>query len=136
MDYDRAEAAVCLGQVYIGPDSVSSEKSDYGLNFGHSLKVALESHGITQRELAEKLGVTDQSVSGWTQGTLPGLDNVLKIADLFGISIDKALGRAPAGVEDLVVLQQHFRRVLDALDKLLPAPPNPLTKPEHAPPAN
>lgn len=45
--------------------------------------------GMSQEELAEKLGVSRQSVSKWesTQST-PDLNRILKMAELFGVSTD------------------------------------------------
>lgn len=46
----------------------------------------------SQGELAEKLEVSRQSVSKWETGqSVPDLDKILKIADLFGVSTDYLL---------------------------------------------
>lgn len=50
--------------------------------------------GISQEELADKLNVTRQSISLWeTDQTLPSLDNLIALADIFGISMDELCGR-------------------------------------------
>ena len=47
---------------------------------------------MSQDELAEKLGVTRQSISLWETGqTQPTLDNIVALAELFGISTDALL---------------------------------------------
>ena len=46
--------------------------------------------GLSQEELAEKLAVSRQSVSKWETGqSVPDLDKLIKLADLFGISVDE-----------------------------------------------
>ena len=50
--------------------------------------------GISQEELADRLNVTRQSISLWeTDQTVPSLDNLITIAELFGISLDELCGR-------------------------------------------
>ncbi len=46
--------------------------------------------GLSQLELAERLGVSRQSVSKWETGqSVPDLDKLIKLADLFGITVDE-----------------------------------------------
>ncbi len=50
--------------------------------------------GFTQVQLAEKLGVTKQSVSNWeNDNIMPSVEMLCKIADLFHVSTDFLLGR-------------------------------------------
>lgn len=49
-------------------------------------------NGWSQEELAEKLGISRQSVSKWESGTsIPDLDNILKLSALFDVSTDYLL---------------------------------------------
>ena len=46
--------------------------------------------GMSQDDLAEKLDVSRQSVSKWeTAQSTPDLDKIIKLADLFGVSVDE-----------------------------------------------
>ena len=46
--------------------------------------------GLSQLELAEKLEVSRQSVSKWETGqSVPDLEKIIKLADLFGVSVDE-----------------------------------------------
>lgn len=46
--------------------------------------------GLSQEELAEQLGVSRQSVSKWETGqSVPDLDKLIKLADLFGVTLDE-----------------------------------------------
>ena len=44
---------------------------------------------LTQEDIAEKLGVTRQSVAKWEAGeSIPDLDKCKQLADIFGVSLD------------------------------------------------
>lgn len=48
--------------------------------------------GWSQEELAEKLGISRQSVSKWESGaSIPDLDKIIKMSGLFGVSTDYLL---------------------------------------------
>jgi len=48
--------------------------------------------GMTQLELAEKMGVTDKAVSKWERDlSLPDINAIPKLAELFGISVDELM---------------------------------------------
>ena len=62
---------------------------------GERIKRLRAERGITQKELADDMGVTDGSISHWEQGSRQvGMSLVLKLADYFGVSIDYLLGRS------------------------------------------
>ena len=49
-------------------------------------------NGWSQEDLAEKLGVSRQSVSKWeSAGSVPDLQKIIQLADLFGVSTDYLL---------------------------------------------
>lgn len=50
--------------------------------------------GLSQEQLASKLGVTRETVKNWEiERTIPGADTVVELADLFGCTIDYLLAR-------------------------------------------
>ncbi|MCD7755860.1 MAG: helix-turn-helix domain-containing protein [Firmicutes bacterium] len=52
--------------------------------------------GMTQDQLAEKLGVTAQAVSKWENDqSCPDIATLPRLAEIFGTSVDALLGRAP-----------------------------------------
>ncbi len=62
------------------------------MNIGKKISQLRTLSGISQEELAEKLEVSRQSVSKWEMDqALPGIDKVLQLCDLFGISADELL---------------------------------------------
>lgn len=61
--------------------------------FSKQLQKLRKQSGITQEQLAAKLGVTAQAVSKWENGSYPDGDLLPKIADIFDVSIDNLYGR-------------------------------------------
>ena len=60
--------------------------------FAEKLMKLRKEQGWSQEELAMRLGVSRQSVSKWeSMASLPDLDKVLKISELFGVSTDYLL---------------------------------------------
>lgn len=52
--------------------------------------------GMTQDQLAEKLGVTAQAVSKWENDqSCPDITMLPKLSEIFGVSIDSLLGKEP-----------------------------------------
>jgi transcriptional regulator with XRE-family HTH domain len=52
--------------------------------------------GLSQAELAQKLNVHQTAVSQWENGrTMPDVDSLKRIAEIFGVSVDVLLGRDP-----------------------------------------
>ena len=61
--------------------------------------------GMTQKELADKLNVTDKAVSKWERNvSLPDTGTIPKLAELFGITIDELMTATlnPASVSSVI----------------------------------
>ena len=53
-------------------------------------------HGMSQDALADKLGVSRQAVSKWERDeATPDLDKIIKLSELYGISLDALLKEEP-----------------------------------------
>ncbi|TDL80241.1 helix-turn-helix domain-containing protein [Peribacillus frigoritolerans] len=60
--------------------------------FCEKLKSERKNKGWSQEELAEKLFVSRQSVSKWETGqNYPSIEIIIKLSDLFGVTIDELL---------------------------------------------
>lgn len=67
------------------------------MSIGEKLSLLRKQRGMTQMELAEELDVSRQAVSRWEQGlSNPSTDNLVSIAQLFGVSIDVLANDSPA----------------------------------------
>lgn len=65
--------------------------NDY--SFGNRLLSMRNKCGMTQRQVASYVGVTDKAVSKWETGTSKPTTNALrKLAELYGVSVDDMLG--------------------------------------------
>lgn len=61
------------------------------------IKKIRESRGMLQYELANRMGVKQASVSAWESGkAMPSAENLLKLADILGCTVDAILGRDSA----------------------------------------
>lgn len=70
--------------------------------------------GITQEQLAAKLGVTTQAVSKWENGSYPDGDLLPKIADIFDVSIDNLYGRGEKKCSFEQQVVNHMRAIADS----------------------
>ncbi|WP_297238712.1 helix-turn-helix transcriptional regulator [uncultured Faecalicoccus sp.] len=61
-------------------------------SFGQMISSLRKEKGMTQLELAEKMGVTDKAVSKWERDlSFPDVNSIPKIAEIFEISIDELM---------------------------------------------
>ena len=59
---------------------------------GDKITKLRKQNGWSQEELAEKLGISRQSVSKWESGqSIPDIDKIIRMSGLFGISTDYLL---------------------------------------------
>lgn len=59
---------------------------------GQYLRACRKEQGWTQEQLAERLGVTNRSVSRWETGAnLPELDLLIQLAELYGVELREIL---------------------------------------------
>ncbi len=62
------------------------------VTFGNNLKYYRVKNRLTQKQLAEKIGYTEKSVSKWENGSgLPTIETLLSLADLFKVSLDELM---------------------------------------------
>ncbi|MBR4097067.1 MAG: helix-turn-helix transcriptional regulator [Oscillospiraceae bacterium] len=80
-------------------------------SFNSSLKRIRKEKGITQEQLADKVGVSPQAVSKWELSSYPDPQLLPSIADFLGVTIDELFGRAPE--KEMSV---HTRAMLELYD--------------------
>lgn len=63
---------------------------------GEYLKKLRAENKLSQEQLAEKLGLSRQSISKWEQGaSTPDIENFAKLAEIYGVSVDSLLKGEP-----------------------------------------
>ena len=62
--------------------------------FSERLKTLRKEKKLTQKELAEQIGISQKSYSHWETGkNEPSFENLIKLADLLEVSLDWLFGR-------------------------------------------
>ncbi|MDD4164611.1 MAG: helix-turn-helix transcriptional regulator [Eubacteriales bacterium] len=80
------------------------------LNIGVNIRKYRKKADMTQEQLADRLGTTDQSVSRWENGsTYPDMELLPVIAELFGVTTDALLGMPE---------REKEKKAIDAIDML------------------
>ena len=70
--------------------------------FRDNLQELRRVHGLSQEELAEKIGVSRQTVSKYETGeSLPDIEKSKLLADAFGVTVDDLLNYEPGNPENL-----------------------------------
>ncbi|OQQ92002.1 helix-turn-helix domain-containing protein [Ligilactobacillus salivarius] len=68
---------------------------------GNNIKELRKSKRMTQRDLAEAMKVSQQTVGAWeTERAIPGADTLSELADYFNVTTDYLLGRPDKKDED------------------------------------
>lgn len=86
------------------------------LSIGENIRKYRRDANMTQDALAEKLGVSYQSVSRWENGsTYPDMELLPSIADIFSVTVDTLLGR------DDICREKQYLALLAGYEELLKA---------------
>lgn len=96
--------------------------------FANRIKYLRQTRELNQVQLAERLGVTKQSISNWeNDNIMPSVEMLGKIADFFNVSTDYLIGRnekkhsdgnmidvtglKPCQIEHIKLLVEDFRNM-------------------------
>lgn len=84
------------------------------MNLGNNLFDARKKSGLSQEEVAEKLGVSRQTISKWeTDETLPDIRQAKRLALLYGLSLDELISFDM----DIKALEQVIEKASDDVQK-------------------
>lgn len=73
--------------------------------------------GMTQKDLADKLNITDKAVSKWERNlACPDINTIPKLAELLGVSVEELLNVPPAAKPG----ENEVEKVLDTVLKAVP----------------
>ncbi len=83
-------------------------------SIGKTIKDLRKSRGLTQEELAEKIGVTAQAISKWeNESGMPDLSQIVPLAHVFGVSTDILLGTGDIKkIDDVSEILQRAQKKL------------------------
>lgn len=66
------------------------------MTMGQRLLALRTQAGLSQEALAERLGVSRQSISKWeTDGSIPDLDRLIRLSEIFGVTLDELVKGIP-----------------------------------------
>lgn len=72
------------------------------MTVGEKLKNARNEAELTQEQLAEKLGVSRQTISSWeNERSYPDIVNLIELSDLYQLSLDELLKKEEKYIEEL-----------------------------------
>ena len=75
-------------------------------------------HGLSQEDLAEKLGISRQAVSKWERAeSSPDTENIVALARLYKISLDALLALDPESARDEAFARQSAIEEIDAINQ-------------------
>lgn len=84
------------------------------MNLSDNLKRIRKENNLSQEQLADKLGVSRQSVSKWESGlAYPEMDKVLQICKLFNLNIDELLNQDLKQVEENKQSKSNINKIVD-----------------------
>lgn len=91
--------------------------------FAYRIKYLRQTRELNQVQLAEKLGVTKQSVSNWeNDNIMPSVEMLIKIANFFRVSTDYLLGREEHSMDGVALMDvtgltprqlEHLQYIVD-----------------------
>lgn len=63
---------------------------EYYKNFSKNLKLERQARQLTQKQVSEMIGIKTQSYQAYEAGvTMPTVENLLKISQIFNLSLDE-----------------------------------------------
>lgn len=84
------------------------------MNLANNLKRIRKENNLSQEQLAEKLGVSRQSVSKWEQGdSYPEMDKMIQLAKLFNLNVDDLLNQNIKEVNTDKQTKQAFNKGIE-----------------------
>lgn len=89
-------------------------------DIGTKIKDARTAAQLTQEQVAEALGISRQTVSNWENDrTYPDIGSVVKLSDLYGVSLDHLLkGKKEEPMSDYVAFLEESTNVTRSRDRL------------------
>lgn len=88
-------------------------------NLGETISNLRKEKGMTQKELADQMNVTDKAVSKWERNlSIPDVASIPKLAGLLGVSVEELMTSSVS--EPVSVPAPEWKRITDLILKVIP----------------
>ena len=88
------------------------------MEFSERLKDLRKQAGLTQVDVAEKLGISQPAYASWERGVKkPTQENLVKIAQILNVSVDYLVGNSEEKTDELDNIELLFRMNSKGLTK-------------------
>ncbi|UNL87448.1 helix-turn-helix domain-containing protein [Priestia koreensis] len=76
------------------------------MDLSYNLKAKREEHHFSQEDVAKVLNISRQSISKWENGNCyPDLDNLIKLSDLYKISLDELI-KGDKSLQEKIIIKE------------------------------
>ena len=78
------------------------------MSFNENLKYYMECKGIQTKELADKTGLSTNTISSYlkTKGSLPDAEKAVKIAEVLGITVEKLVKGVTSSLKNITTSKE------------------------------
>ena len=84
-------------------------------NCGRFISDLRKEHNLTQKQLAQKLNVSDKAISRWETGKgYPDVGSLVALSEFFGVTVNELLAGRRFGDEEIVA--ETEKNVIDAIE--------------------
>lgn len=85
--------------------------------FGSMVAELRKEKGMTQADLAEKMGITDKAVSKWERDlSYPDIASIPRLAEFLGVSVDELLSlKRPDGEKGKTKIEEYVTLALNSI---------------------
>ncbi len=91
-------------------------------SMGEIIAVLRRERGMTQKELADRLNITDKAVSKWERGlALPDTAAIPKLAEIFGVSVEELISaKASSGAKHRGAANAEAVKIMSIVLRAIP----------------
>lgn len=91
-------------------------------SMGEIIAVLRRERGMTQKELADRLNITDKAVSKWERGlVLPDTAAIPKLAEIFGVSVEELISaKASSGAKHRGAANAEAVKIMSIVLRAIP----------------
>jgi len=75
----------------------------------NNLREAREGCGLKKIEVAKKVNTTRSNLTRWEAGTIPRIESLIALAELYGVSLDYLV----TGVDRVLAFKEGVNRLVD-----------------------